>query len=161
MPKLSTPIQYESPLEILNELRPLELADKVKFNLDIPILNTNLSGIGRPANGKVACCTQGGALLKDEGLWANSEQRFVVPIYSAVPYTTFNFSVMVFGVIATYYSTTLVDWVKWYNMDNSIAYTTLVEDEYVFLPFVGKRLRILGSGSGSWGCSLQVRGYSK
>lgn len=64
MPKLATPVQYEPTLEGLNDIRPLQLADEGKIVIPMPALCQNPPTKDRPAIGRLARCSQQGALLK-------------------------------------------------------------------------------------------------
>lgn len=63
MPKLATPVQYEPTLEGLNVIRPLQLKDEGKIVIPYPVLCKNPPTKDRPAVGKLARCSQQGALL--------------------------------------------------------------------------------------------------
>lgn len=63
MPKLTTPVQFESEFDVLNEVKPLILGDEVKSGLAFPIGNLHSVGAGRPAIGKLLRCNEFGALL--------------------------------------------------------------------------------------------------
>lgn len=61
---LRTPVQYESVLDELNTVRPLQLADEGKVALDTPVLNANPVSSSRPAIGKLLRCNQRGGILR-------------------------------------------------------------------------------------------------
>jgi len=63
MRKLATPVQYESTLEGLNEVRPLQLKGEGKIVIPYPVLCSNPPTKDRPAVGKLTRCSQQGALL--------------------------------------------------------------------------------------------------
>lgn len=73
MPKLATPVQYEPALEGLNDIRPLQLADKSKVVIPYPVLCKNPPSTGKPAVGMFARCSQQGALLKSK----NTRYRYL------------------------------------------------------------------------------------
>ncbi|GAH92147.1 unnamed protein product, partial [marine sediment metagenome] len=65
MVKLLTPVQYEGSLDELNKVRPLALADEVKRDLGLCILNVEPAAANnRLARGKFLRCDSNGSLLK-------------------------------------------------------------------------------------------------
>ena len=80
MPKLLTPVQYEPSLEGLNVVRPLHLADEAKPIISYPVLCKNPPTKDRPVVGKLARCTQQGALASDKRVvydtWEYIEKQF-------------------------------------------------------------------------------------
>lgn len=63
MAKLATPVQYESVLEGLNALRPLQLVEPIRRTVDVPILNSLPIESVKSAAGTLAKGTQQGAIL--------------------------------------------------------------------------------------------------
>ncbi len=63
MQKLCTPLQYESVLDSLNSLRPLQVSNKVSTHINIPVLNRLAADNNMSAEGMLARCTQQGSGL--------------------------------------------------------------------------------------------------
>lgn len=65
MVKVVTPVQYESPLGGLNEVRPMEMSGEVKPFIDTSILNINPIDNVRPAKGRLLRCGNDSAVLQN------------------------------------------------------------------------------------------------
>lgn len=79
MAKLRTPVQYESSLAVLNDVRPLILSDTVKQQIDIGVSCINPLCESRPAIGKLIRCDTNGSLLQSDSVgFKNKETIFHV-----------------------------------------------------------------------------------
>lgn len=63
MRKLRTPLQYESMLAELNEIRPLQVSDLVKQSICMPVCNRHAESISKASDGVFVKGTQHGHIL--------------------------------------------------------------------------------------------------
>lgn len=137
MAKLATPIQYESALDRLNAVRPLQLADEAKIALNIPVLNVNPVDKDKPVVGKLLRCNQQGVLLRsNDKAQENSEYK---SFFSYCRLCTFHFpfAQKVFGVIVTFVDPAEIFTVWWCSEAAVVKYKQITKDVWTFLPFVG------------------------
>lgn len=143
MSKLVSPAQYESTLGVLNQVRPLRLAGKIKQTIDIPVLNLNPPSASRPAIGKLARCDKQGALLRANsdsyGFTAyNAQSRIGYADY----YATVELDRRVLGV-HIYYRTRPAAGTKlyWCN-DAGIDFKECIYHQWAWLEFNGYRFKM-------------------
>ncbi|MBA7474041.1 hypothetical protein ES707_09388 [subsurface metagenome] len=161
MPKLATPVQYESALEGLNDIRPLQLAEESKIVIPYPVLCKNPPSKGRPAVGKLARCSEQGALLKSNILLLDKLYTFFVHIHEYNTLISVMFPNRVYGVAARYNQIEKASTTYW-SSDTGVAHIDrLVADKYIFLPFIGKIIYFKGYGSVGWIASIDIRGLYK
>lgn len=161
MPKLATPVQYEPALEGLNDIRPLQLAEESKVVIPYPVLCQNPPSKDKPAVGKLARCSQQGALLKSEPVWADNYSEIRLDISEAVPNIHYAFPVRVQGVLASYLIFVGGGGINWCDKDFVIDYRSLVIISYRFLPFVGTDIYFMSDGYGGYELGLHLLGFYK
>lgn len=137
MRKLITPVQYESALDELNALRPLQLRDESKILVPYPVLCKDSDT--RSVIGMLARCSPQGALLrhtdKDYSAWQ--------PIMGNFSYFVSNiaitFAQRVSRVIAISYGGGDCDDCRWTNSDYThyIKQISIVQYAATILPFRG------------------------
>lgn len=90
--KLLTPVQYESVLSGLNDIRPLSLSDEGRMSLSIPVLNAEPVSNEKTARGKFLRCHNGSALISDSVSYSQYQlkQKFVVPAQLNISTFTFD-----------------------------------------------------------------------
>lgn len=101
MRKLRTPLQYESMLDELNEIRPLQVSDIVRQSICMPVCNRLAKSISKASDGVFVKGTQHGHILTKnvkELTQYQSEQRaigagqhnlifdFSQPVYKVIIY---------------------------------------------------------------------------
>ncbi|GAI19748.1 unnamed protein product [marine sediment metagenome] len=160
MQKLATPVQYEPALEGLNDIRPLQLADKSKVVIPYPVLCKNPPSTGKPAVGMFARCSQQGALLKSN----NRRYRFLEYEYRNYDYyrakKTITFSQKVSLVLCTPFASVDAIIVRWMlpNFAARIQDISLVEP--TVLNFKGTNLHTKAWFSEELGyCAMGFYGY--
>ena len=161
MPKLATPVQYEPTLEGLNEIRPLQLADESKIVVSYPALCQNPPTKDRPAVGKLARCSEQGALLKSLPVWCDKYETLFWTITNEMPAHFFTFAQKVYGVIVLWQiieGTPVCDWVSLIPMKELQRITP---DIHTFLPFVGVKVRFRGKNIDVWEGDIRVYGFYK
>lgn len=159
MPKLATPVEYEPTLEELNTVRPLQLADEGKIVIPYPVLCKNPPTKDRPAVGKLARCTQQGALLKVGNApftLVESGSDTVTNVDWLFHYT---FTQKVYGVVirATYVPPALNFW--WCTYVGSKLLPVGQSGFSLFLPFVGTVLSLRGEGFLTWSIDFIFMGF--
>lgn len=139
MPKLITPVQYEPSLEGLNVLRPLSVPDEGKTLISYPVLCQNLPSEGRPGVGKLARCTQQGALLKSNKVFADKIYERNVPLTHSSPHRMITFPSVVYGVLVKRNPSSKP--VKIYWRDNNYYNPFLLLSlDYQYVSFMGNKM---------------------
>jgi len=159
MVKVATPILYESSLGELNRVRPLQLSEKSRFSLDLPVLCKNPVGTDRPIIGKLARCDERGALLRNTGNSFKNYQIENLNLYYWYDHAQITFSQKIFGVLIKFTksaqatSITLKD-----SLYNEVVWIAEVAGCY-FIPFAGRNMYFQGFGAGQWSMMLSIYGF--
>ena len=161
MPKLATPVQYEPTLEGLNDIRPLQLADESKIVVPYPALCQNPPTKDRPAVGKLARCSEQGALLKSLPKWADKIYADAFALSDGVSIIEYIFSIKVFGIIAMLRIDIGSPEGYWCSYDGEYSYIRLIENTYIFLPFVGTNIWFVGLGTPPFQLAIFIKGFYK
>jgi len=161
MPKLASPVQYESALDGLNTIRPLQLADVGKIVLPTPVLCKNPPNRDNPAVGLLARCTQQGALLKSNGLFANKIYADSFNINTEENNETYVFPSKVYGVLAKHSELEEETYCYWCSNDFQDIYISISTHEWLFLPFVGRRICFFVDAEEDWETVVTLIGFYK
>lgn len=137
MPKLITPVQFEPSLDGLNIVRPLIMPDEGKTVISYPVLCKNLPSEGKPGVGKLARCTQDGALLRDNLEFASNRYYGALSLSGLSPCRTFTFPMRVKAVSVLPVTEEPAATFYWCSSDCSNNYKQLSDTVYTFLSFVG------------------------
>ncbi len=159
MRRLITPVQYDSTLAGLNEIRPLTLADEVKAGLSFPILNLNPVDNNQPAKGRFLRSDHQGSLLRSladdcpevsyekKDIWLESDLTFTVSFAQKVNY--------VLGKMSWF---ELTGTIKWNTKDHWYLIKVISNTEQTFLPFRGQVMYVQGFGVSGVG-TLTLYGF--
>lgn len=138
MIKLSTPAQYETGLDGLNDLRPLELKDEGKVVIENIVGTLNPPSKGRPAKGMMLQCNKDGALLHADFVANHSSFELIDAWLKPGLYmVTVDWAQKVYGVLAYYY---------WFSLATKTVYWVTPDETnikqcpyqvYTWLPFIG------------------------
>jgi len=161
MPKLASPVQYESALDRLNTIRPLQLADVNKIVVPCPVLCKNPPNRDNPAVGMFARCTQQGALLKSGNIIADKTYTLQKWLTFEVPCKEFVFPMKVSAVIALFYSESVEATGYWCSSNCVDNYIQLTYDVYTFLPFVGTNIHFRSTEHGEEETYIKAMGFYK
>lgn len=161
MVKLASPVQYESPLEGLNDVRPLQLADVGKIVLPTPVLCKNLPTVNKPAVGRLVRCTQQGALLRDNSEFADKVKSARLDIMDYRIPKKYTFPMKVYGVIAKYFIQMHSFEIVWCSPDGANEYIALSVTDYLFLPFVGTDIWFMSVGENAGFGYIAIKGFYK
>lgn len=105
MIKIASPVQYESSLDELNRVRPLNLSVQSKLSLDYPVLCKNPVGVGQPAISRLLGCNEQGALLRNKGNSFHNYQLVLATLTYELDWCEIDFSQKVFAVILSFTAT--------------------------------------------------------
>lgn len=147
MLKLITPIQYESALDGLNQVRPLSLADRGKITLDIPICNSNPVNAGRPALGKLLRCNQRGAILTNGRLGYDDYYYSTGSLSHATLTVKITFPTAVKGFIAKYAEALGTGYIARMDSTYTIQVGKLSLNDYSYFNIRGRYVYLKGFGS--------------
>lgn len=142
MAKLATPVQYESSIEGLNDIRPLQLRDEGKIVIPCPVLCRNPVTKNRPVVGQLARCSQQGALLSGKRLHYDTHE------YLTADFDFFNDQKLIqFSQKVSCVQSKVIDvgvWATafWTDPTYIIEIMDIYDIYTVFLPFVGTDLYI-------------------
>ena len=148
MGKLITPLHYEPAVDGLNAVRPLVLADEIKQELSLPILNQNPVDSINSARGKfLQSDNQGAGVSRDSAGYKNVIEK-VAYLHAGIPT-----KVVDFGRIVEYisgYTITPGDTVSISFMDSTFttAWLTYLAADWGHTIFRGRILYIKGNGGG-------------
>lgn len=159
MPKLITPVQFEPSLEGLNIVRPLIMPDECKTIISYPVLCQNLPSEGKPGVGKLARCTQSGALLRDNSELPDKVYDVELEISENGEEISYTFPTKVVGVIAQWEDEADVIDFWWCSSDYSVLFVELRRNDFVFLPFSGKTIHFFVDSSDGWDIELRLIGF--
>lgn len=137
MLKLATPVQYEPSLEGLNILRPLQLTEESKTVISYPVLCKNPPSKDKPAIGKLARCSQQGAMPKSMPVWANKTGGDTLEFELPVRTHHITFPVKVLGVNALYLEWVMTSHCYWCFPDFTTPIIEIGQINHMFLPFIG------------------------
>lgn len=159
MPKLLTPRQYEKPLEDINEIRPLQLADEIQHKIEIAVCNKLPVSTKKAATGMLMKGTQQGALLAK----FNKDYTIADPIRLELNYLTptgcvsfvQKVSFVVYDVISSYSMTGLF----WTDSSGDIIFWPLDPTQTTYIGFSGTDLYMKATGVANWGGSYDFYGF--
>jgi hypothetical protein len=159
MPKLTTPIIFESALDILNRVHPLQLTDEGRICLDYPLLCKNPVGIGNPCIGKLARCDEQGSVLKHIVAGFTNYELHILDMLECANPAEVIFSQKVFVVICLV-ACSETDW-HLYITDNT--YTNVIKDITVLgvypISFGGYKMYFKGGTGGEYDMVVWVSGF--
>lgn len=161
MPKLATPVQYEPSLEGLNDIRPLQLADEGKIVVPCPALCQNPPTKDRPAIGRLARCTQQGALVKYNSRLYTAYETGFKPISFYGSLVSHTFAKRVKGVIAKAIIGTHTYTAVWSESTGTLSFADILFDVNVWLPFTGQTIWFKGTGEDLWAGWIGFWGFFK
>lgn len=159
MPKLITPVQFEPSLDGLNIIRPLIMPDECKTVISHPVLCQNLPSEGKPGVGKLARCTQDGALLGDNSEFASNVYGGTLAMSGVTSCRTFTFPMRVKAAIAKVFTEEEAATFFWCSSDCLTNYKQLSETVYTFLPFVGTVMQFKMVGGSEEETFLRIYGF--
>lgn len=159
MVKVITPVQYESPMGGLNEVRPLEISGEVKPFIDTSILNINPVDTGRPAKGRLLRCGNDSAVLQNCVKGFRHVENVPVELDDAHAYNSFTFSQKVDRVL--WYSPWWVGAVSifWCHDAYWLLFQELSLDVPSWVPFTGKTIHLIGSFIGGGSLEANLYGF--
>lgn len=159
MPRLATPVMYESALAGLNDIRPLELGDECRNAVSYPVGTSNPIDTDRPAIGKLVRCNEQGSLLRDIEKWAIHYEYIIRYSSVAVPLFHITFARRVKGVIVKYENVVSISSAYWCDVAGDIHYVRFTSTVFKFLPFVGRAFNIHCVGMGDWNGIIYLYGF--
>lgn len=159
MPKLITPVQFEPSLDGLNIVRPLIMPDECKTIISYPVLCQNLPSEGKPGVGKLARCTQAGALLRDNTEFGDKIYNGSLALSGLSPCRAFVFPMKVAGVSVLAVTEETAATFYWCSPDCVNNYKQVSETAYTFLSFVGTNMRFKGVGLTEEETYLLIKGF--
>lgn len=150
MIKLATPILYENALNGLNQLRPLQLKDKSRLTLDYSVLCNNPVGINKPIIGRLARCTEQGAISKKVLQGFSTYELFSFILNGSNPQQHIGFSGYVKGVLICCYNAYLSSHFGLYTDDYGSLILTINPTIRSWVNFKCKDLYLKGTGYFGW-----------
>ena len=159
MLKVGTPILYESALDELNRVRPLQLSDRIKLALDYPVLCSNPVGVGSPAIGKLARCDEQGALLKRSLNSSTNYEKIDAILSPANRRGCFVFSQKVNYVELQITQLLGGRYLYWCNSNYSVAYNYYNANGLYFIPFKGQVMYFLYNYIAGANCIFSLYGF--
>lgn len=137
MRKLLTPLQYSSTLDELNELRPLQVDDKVKQVIGVPIHNELAIANAKGVRGLLSKGTQqGGAIIHHNHKLDNYEELNYVKSEILNSWSV-SFSQRVYKVVIQHSKTVACNFFEWRNPTYTVTIQSLVIDGVSVCNFVG------------------------
>ncbi len=159
MSKLKTPVRYEPALDELNIGTRLNISDKVRPVLPIPILNLNPVSKNHSPVGKCLRCNKQGATLQSSPIEWKNYQRKPLDVIPPQPRAAISFSQRVKGVImepdSIIGSCTLI----WTAPNYTTLFKVISKTEIMFLPFTGNTIYFNSNGTGDWEMDFYVWGF--
>lgn len=143
MLKLATPVQYESSIEGLNDIRPLQLADEVKIVIPCPALCRSPVTKNKPVVGRLARCSQQGALLTELQKFYTNFEYIEQDFETGNSNKLIEFSQKVSCVQSKVIVVGLHDTAYWTDPTYIEQIMSIYDTQTVFLPFVGTNLYII------------------
>lgn len=145
MPKLLTPQQYENSLDELNELRPLQIADEVKRQIDIPVCNKLPVSTKKAVSGLLTKGTQQGALLTELNTDYTAYEKISQYFSDGSEQHCVTFAQEVNGVLCV--QTTLFEYIEawWTNSTYALQIMAISLIVPTYLPFIGTDLYVYAS----------------
>lgn len=159
MQKLLTPTQYESALDRLNDIRPLQLAERIRPAISIPVLNSLPVESKKSISGVLAKGTQHGSLLNSMPVWADNTIETTLDITEAVPNVHYQFPIRVKGVLVTFMELAGGGGIDWSDKDFTAIIMDLCHTLFKFLPFVGTDIYFKSSGYGGYEFEIILIGF--
>lgn len=144
MLKLTAPIQYEPSLEGLNAIRPLRLRDESRILVPCPVLCINPPTKDKPAIGKLARCSQQGALLNDKQKVLTNYEYIEREFPYGLPNQQITFAQEVSPVWCKVLSYIGVTDLFWTDPTYTIDIQAILLIAYTFLQFRGSDLYVRG-----------------
>ena len=146
MRKLRTPLQYESALDELNKIRPLQVSDIVKPSICMPVCNRYADSDSKASDGVFVKGThQGHILIKNSPIPTQYElQQYNVLI--STEYANIEFAQPVKRVVVNMLDISLVTEVYWCVPNNPIMLQDLEVLGTHLLNFIGTKFSIRFTG---------------
>lgn len=140
MSKLINPLQYESALEELNAVRPLQLQERPRFVLDVPILNKLPKEGNKITAGTLATCTANSLLVNNRTrILKNVENKHYIK-GSTIESWYVIFTQVVYKVIITISYTFKPIYFRWVTYPDEITIQELDCDIANVCNLVGKTM---------------------
>lgn len=142
MSKLMSPVQYESALEELNAVRPLQLQKCVRQGLDIPILNKLPKESIKSTAGTLARCTQQGVLFSKNVHKFTEYEHIQIILDHETDIAEIDFTEFVYKVIINIAAEIGISWAQWVHIPYNSNILALNITGAVQCNFMGHKMRI-------------------
>lgn len=151
MQKILTPTQYEPALDRLNVLRPLQVKERVRSTLNIPLLNQLPVESKKSVTGRLVKCTQqGGTIIRPPQGFTQS-QVFYFGFEEGVESASETFGQTVYGLFLRVYDVNGVWGLLLSDSTYVITYWSTDVVGCYYIPFVGKTFYLYWvSGAGAY-----------
>lgn len=159
MSKLITPVRYEPALDELNIGKRLNIPDKVRSVLPVPILNSNPVSENRPPAGKLLRCNNQGSILTQNPSVFTRYQKMSSIVYFGATTSTLFFNQKVYELLIEF--TDSNGTYDYYLCDDSytLHFFKLPEVGMTRVLMKGAAFYFVGQGGGAWEVEFSVYGF--